>query len=1009
MEEQYAGLTLGVDVQQVNNAVKSLRDFKTASEGATDGLESFVNEEQVARQRAKDLASELAKQRKEFQSVQAAIDPTAAKMERLKVAAADLDKLWKKGVVPDETFFQLGEMLEAQTNKLAANRKALTAEGMAAIEESKQKAKAAAEAKKFIAALEAQAAAAGKTQSELMEMKAAQLGVTSQAAPFIERMRQQEQATQKLGISMGQYNQAMRMLPAQITDVVTSLASGMPVWMVAIQQGGQIKDSFGSIGNAFQGLKDLILGAGVDINESLDETSESANDLAEGINNIADAGDRVGGLVRFINPVTIGVIALVGAIAAIAKAGFDAWKSQRDLANALVITGGYAATTTGQINDLANELSETSSATSGRIQDIASTLASSGKYTVSQIKTITKTTAEWEAQTGESSDKIKGYFDLILKDPVKGLVELNDKFNFLNEGQLTYIDTLSKTKGEVAAADEATKLFAETMDKRLKDVADSATPLEDMWMDIKKWASDAWGWVGDHTIAALNLFTDVIAGTVEQVRYLINQGDILIGEFVVSTTSAMQKIPGLGGVGDSVIAQQQNIINNAKENNKELLKSIAERNERVEKGEYGYIDMIKNRAAVEQQYATKTKENIRKEAEELAKRDKKQKAEKAKVSAGDNLEEQYQRDILALETQLRVLKEHKTITDTISQQRKSLWAEQAEIQILQEASTKRQLTDEEKSILANKDKILAMAEQKAILGDQIVAQTRLNQLQDSSIKFTQQQKAATEALAKTRGLSEHEAARAEERAKVEADYLAKGGKEGDPQLKAMMDALDNRYKEEDAKRADWLAGAKNAFAEYGEEAMNMYDNVGNIASQALNGLSQQMADFLTTGQANFKDFTKSIISLIVEMITKMVIFNSISGMMGGSTWTMGSLMNGFSGGGYTGDGGKYDPAGIVHKGEFVFTKEATQRIGARNLYRLMRGYANGGSVGGSGYSRASTDGAGLAYSFGDINVDINNGNDPKGMETGVRMLVADMLKREMGQGGSIYNFVMERR
>lgn len=967
MAEQYAGLTLGVDVQQVNNAVKSLRDFKTASEGAADGLESFVNEEQIARQRAKDLASELAKQRKEFQSVQAAIDPTAAKMERLKVAAADLDKLWKKGVVPDETFFQLGEMLEAQTNKLAANRKALTAEGMAAIEESKQKAKAAAEAQKFIAALEAQAAAAGKTQSELMEMKAAQLGVSAQAAPFIAQLKAQEKQMKLTGISAGQYNQAMRMLPAQITDVVTSLASGMPIWLVAIQQGGQIKDSFGGVGNTFKAL------------------------------------------LSFLNPVNVGLAALAVSMGALVKAGYDAYKSQRDLQEALVLTGGYAGTSGAQFDKLAQDINNSTDATIGNIRSIATDLAKSGKFTIDQIKAITKTTAQWSTVTGESSDKITDYFNKIAGDPVKGLAELNEQFNFLSEGQLTYIADLEKTKGKTEAVTTATKLFADVMDQRLAELADSATPLEKMWTDIKKWASDAWGWVGDHTLAALNLIIDVVAGTVEQVRYLLNQGDILIGEFIVSATKAMQKIPGLNGVGDSVIAQQQNIINNAKENNKELLKSIAERNERVKKGEQGYIDMMKNRAAVEQQYATKTKENIRKEAEELAKRDKKQKAEKAKVSAGDKLEEQYQRDILALETQLRVLKEHKTITDTISQQRKSLWAEQAKIQILQEASTKRQLTDEEKSILANKDKILAMAEQKAILGDQIVAQTRLNQLQDSSIKFIQQQKAATEALAKTRGLSEREAARAAERAKVEADYLSKGGKEGDPQLTAMMDALDNRYKEEDAKRADWLAGAKNAFAEYGEEAMNMYDNVGNIASQALNGLSQQMADFLTTGQANFKDFAKSIISMIVEMITKMVIFNSISGMMGGSTWTMGSLMSGFSSGGYTGDGGKYDPAGIVHKGEFVFTKEATQRIGARNLYRLMRGYANGGSVGGSGYSRASTGGAGLAYSFGDINVDINNGNDPKGMETGVRMLVADMLKREMGQGGSIYNFVMERR
>ncbi|MFN7050230.1 phage tail length tape measure family protein, partial [Proteus mirabilis] len=46
-------------------------------------------------------------------------------------------------------------------------------------------------------------------------------------------------------MTIGQYRNAMRHLPAQMTDIVTSLASGMPVWMVMIQQGGQIKDSFG--------------------------------------------------------------------------------------------------------------------------------------------------------------------------------------------------------------------------------------------------------------------------------------------------------------------------------------------------------------------------------------------------------------------------------------------------------------------------------------------------------------------------------------------------------------------------------------------------------------------------------------------------------------------------------------------------------------------------------------------------------------------------------------------
>ena len=969
MSEQYAGLTLGVDVSQLNNAVKSLQQFKKANDEAKKGVESFVNEEEIAKQRAKQLADELAKQSREFKRIQDTVDPTAAKMRKLSQAASDLDKLWQKGIVPDETFFQLGSMLETQISKLERNKKALTEEGRAALEESKAKEKAALAGKTFLADLESQAAALGKTKAELLEMKAAQLGVSAQAAPFIAQFKAQEKQMKLTGISAGQYKQAMAQLPAQITDVVTSLASGMPVWLVAIQQGGQINDSFGGVGNTFKVL------------------------------------------LSFLNPVNVGLAALAVSMGAIVKAGYDAYKSQRDLQEALALTGGYAGTSGSQFDKLEQDINNSTDATIGNIRSIATDLAKSGKFTIDQIKAITKTTAQWSTVTGESSDKITDYFNKIAGDPVKGLAELNEQFNFLSEGQLTYIADLEKTKGKTEAVTTATKLFADVMDQRLAELADSATPLEKMWTDIKKWASDAWGWVGDHTLAALNLIIDVVAGTVEQVRYLLNQGDILIGEFIVSATKAMQKIPGLDNVGDSVISQQQKIINNAKENNKELLKSIAERNERVKKGEQGYIDMMKNRAAVEQQYATKTKENIRKEAEELAKRDKKQKAEKVKVSAGDKLEEQYQRDILALETQLRVLKEHKTITDTISQQRKSLWAEQAKIQILQEASTKRQLTDEEKSILANKDKILAMAEQKAILGDQIVAQTRLNQLQDSSIKFIQQQKAATEALAKTRGLSEREAARAAERAKVESDYLAKGGQKEDPQLKAMMDSLDNRYKEEDDKRADWLAGAKNAFAEYGEEAMNMYDNIGNIAREELNGLTNQMATFLATGKANFKSFATSIIQMIIQMITKMVIFNAISGAMGGDTWTIGSLLKnvGFATGGYTGDGGKYEPAGVVHKGEFVMTKEATKRIGVGNLYKMMRGYANGGVVGGSSYTGGGVSSGATNLNIGGISVDINNGSDPKGLETGVKMIFTDMIKRSCTQGGEVYEFVMSKR
>lgn len=59
-------------------------------------------------------------------------------------------------------------------------------------------------------------------------------------------------------------------------------------------------------------------------------------------------------------------------------------------------------------------------------------------------------------------------------------------------------------------------------------------------------------------------------------------------------------------------------------------------------------------------------------------------------------------------------------------------------------------------------------------------------------------------------------------------------------------------------------------------------------------------------------------------------------------------LRGYATGGYTGDGGKYEPKGIVHGGEFVFSKKATQNIGVANLAyahnMAKRGYSDGGAV-----------------------------------------------------------------
>lgn len=974
MAEQYAGLSLGVDVSQVTFAVKSLKQFKRANEEAAQGVKDFVNEEQIAREQAKRLREEIKRQRQAFESVQSAIDPTAAKIRRLSAAAGELDKLWQKGVVPDEEFFNLSSMIESQIGKLERNKRALTEEGRAAIEESRSKEKAAKSGAAFLASLEDQANAIGKTKTELLEMKAAQLGVSAQAAPFIQQLKAQEKQMGLAGLTAGQYSQAMRMLPAQITDVVTSLASGMPIWLVAIQQGGQIKDSFGGISNTFKVL------------------------------------------MSYLTPARILIGGVVSTVAALAKAGYDAYDSQRTLQKALIMTGGYAGSSATEIKSLVDEIAGSAAvATSGQILEVATAVAKTGKFTKDELKTITKATADWVATTGESTEKVIGYFEKIAKDPIKGLAELNESFNFLDKGQLTYIATLEKTKGKIEAVEYATELFAKMMKDRSDEIAESATPLEKMWIDIKQWASEAWEEVGIVTLTAGNMIADVVMGVVNQIRLILAQGDKMIADFLVSVGNKTSSLPVIGSWFQGVAKEQAAVAKKSAKEISELEQRIAEIDGRLS-NPAGYRKMVEEQG----KFAGKSKEvkeAVSKEAEALKDRNKEQ---KVTIDQGTRLLDQYEQDLIALKTQLKVLKEHRDINDKISQQRKNLWNTQARFQVLEKEAQRRQLTADERAELANKDKILALREQAAVIGDQITKQEQLIKREQDAAKFLREQAAAIAKIqAKAQGKSDRQASRDAELEQIKSSWLNQGGSLEDQELQAMLAKRQEYYAEEDSLRGNWLAGIKKSWAEYGETVTDINGQIENIGMSALSGLSDQLTEFLTTGKASFKDFASSIIGMIVKMIAQMVIFNTLSGMMGGGGGGSFSFANmlggggkaakGYANGGYTGDGGKYEPKGIVHGGEFVFTKEATKRIGTRNLYKLMRGYANGGIVGGNTYGGASTSAAGSQFTFGDINVDINNGNDPKGLETGVRMIFTEMIQRACAQGGEVYNFVNSKR
>jgi lambda family phage tail tape measure protein len=168
---------------------------------------------------------------------------------------------------------------------------------------------------------------------------------------------------------------------------------------------------------------------------------------------------------------------------------------------------------------------------------------------------------------------------------------------------------------------------------------------------------------------------------------------------------------------------------------------------------------------------------------------------------------------------------------------------------------------------------------------------------------------------------------------------------------------------DDLKRiqGDWLLGAQDALINYSDQAANVYQNVGTVAQVAFGGMADALTDFVMTGKADFADLANSIIKDMIRMQIQASITGPLAGALGGAIssffnptgvgWSMNSgaagAISGWDMGGFTGPGGKYEPAGIVHKGEYVLNQDATRRIGVGVLDRMNKGYANGGLVGGS--------------------------------------------------------------
>lgn len=435
--------------------------------------------------------------------------------------------------------------------------------------------------------------------------------------------------------------------------------------------------------------------------------------------------------------------------------------------------------------------------------------------------------------------------------------------------------------------------------------------------------------------------------------------------------------------------------------------------------------------------------------------------EDAGIKALDQAKQQY----AVLQQQNALIGDQSAASQTLGASAKKLveWEQQ-----LADIKGKQTLTADQKSLLANQDLITAQLKRNAALETE-------NTLREKGLE-TRRKLAAFDENLKSQlssaqqgldnnlagiGMGDEQAKRLQAQLSIQQSYQSqmdkltsdynKSGKDQfstelyDKETQALRSALDQRlamqskyYEDEDQARSDWTLGASSAFQNYLDQAKDVAGQAQSAFTSLYDGLTDAAVDWAFGADQSFSDVAKSFAKMIAKMALQSAasnVFSSIAGSGlsaaigsvfggGGSTTTsLGSTAAGYTSqyfdeGGYTGQGGKYEPAGIVHGGEVVIRKEVVDQPGMKDYLVSLnkRGYADGGYVGLSGDSAAKTSAVGGVVIQQSFQVQGADGGTSQQDTQALGQAYADVARRgaqaeiakESQPGGQIWRLVNGR-
>ncbi|HEI9718669.1 TPA: phage tail length tape measure family protein [Klebsiella oxytoca] len=767
----------------------------------------------------------------------------------------------------------------------------------------------------------------------------------------LKQMRGELELTQaqlgKTGMSARQTAFAMRMIPAQMTDIVVGLSTGQSPFMVLMQQGGQLKDMFGGIGPAIKGV-----------------------------------GGYVAGL---INPFTLAA----AAVGVLGLAYYKGSQEQDEFYKSLVLTGNQVGKTSGQLADMAARVSVAANSTTGAAASTLNQLISSGKVAGDSLERVTTAVVKTSEATGIAIDKLVSDFNDIAADPVAAITKLNDQYHFLTLATYNQIKALQDEGNQQEAARVATDAYANTMQQRANDIHQNLGFLESAWDSLGKTAKSAWDAMlnigreksGEERISQIRKELDWIDKAAGGKLFFGGRKSELEAELnnLQSQITTESVLTGIISNHDKAEQKRIKTQQEADRVNQQLLSNADIRNQKLKQ----QSEFLKSGAITAEQYA----KNVSR-INEMHKDPKAPKTPKGKAyteDAATRLLDQINQQTAAMQSQL----------DTSDKLNSATQARVKFEQQIADLKSKTQLTTDQKSILSRSDEILQAYKQQEALQNSVKTLDDYRKMQEQ-VKLKDEQtndllKTRLELLEKAKATGqlkpgEYEKTRADiyqntdmqlpsTVRNVVGNTTPTGG-----QLSGTFGGMQQQYSQLDQAQKDldsWLSRQEEAYAKAGvitaEGEARMQKTRADAANAAavieaqknaiITSTTQSMMDsglsILADGFGQQSGIYKAAFaaSKAYAIAQSMVAINAgiaqaaslpfPSNLMAMATVAMETANivsnikavadTGFASGGYTGPGGKYQPAGIVHKGEYVFDQASTNRIGVTQLEALRNG------------------------------------------------------------------------